>query len=63
MDPLRGDVFSPADGDYFSRAKLTRRCVVCRRESKERLMCQLFLGVLVGYALAVLVWQLMGAPC
>jgi hypothetical protein len=66
MDPLRGDVFSPADGDYRpSRPGRTvsRYCAVCRREEREMKATRLMLGVLVGYTLAVLVWCVMGRPC
>ncbi len=67
MDPLRGDVFSPADGDYYRGHRAlrgeSRYCRVCRRETREMKASRLFLGVLVGYVLAVLVWCAMGQPC
>ena len=66
MDPLRGDVFSPADGDYHQSRRgrtVSRYCAVCRREEREMKATRLMLGVLVGYALAVLVWCVMGRPC
>ena len=67
MDPLRGDVFSPADpGEYHGHRALrgtSRYCRVCQRETREAKAARLFVGVLVGYMLAVAVWLAMGQPC
>ena len=67
MDPVRGDVFSPADkGEYHGHRALrgtSRYCSVCQRETREMKATRLMLGVLVGYMLAVLVWCVMGQPC
>ncbi len=60
MDPLRGEVFSPADrGSYLPR---NRYCKQCLRESRERAFSRFALGIIVGYVIAVAVWQLAGAP-
>ncbi len=67
MDPLRGEVFSPADGDYNARPmvklKESRYCRVCRQETREAKVIRLFLGALIGYALAVAMWAIAGSPC
>ena len=61
MDPLRGDVFSPADrGTYLPR---NRYCKQCMRGMRETAFARFALGLLVGYVIAVAVWQAAGAPC
>ncbi len=60
MDPLRGDVFSPADrGSYRPRCRYREQCL---RESRARAFPRFALGIIVGYVIAVAVWQLAGAP-
>lgn len=61
MDPLRGDVFSPADGDYYGQ-RLRRRCNACQHETREAKLARLFVGFLAGYVFAVVVWQVLGEP-
>lgn len=64
MDPLNGDVFSPADrGTYRPRRKPNRYCDACARETREAGLAKFAAGLLAGFVIAAGISGLLGPLC